>query len=930
MSPTVERSGPNRLPVSPQEQSRATSILTGLAALIGTLAIAVGVPVALLAAFGPPWPDEAPSAEWLSAPATGETVLAVLAFVVWLAWAHFMVCLVVEFVAERRQSGLAPHIPGGGIGTQGLARRLVASIVLLAAVTGAGMSSATAVTASEQAPTQTSTSQAPVATTTEVSLPDELPDGTLPTVKDLESATKTDVAEGVTTYYDVKPPNGRHYDTLWDISERYLGDGRRYKEVWDLNKGVTQPDGRILEKADLIHPGWVLKLPNDATGSGLKVVDHAELRQVPVRGGGSGGGAEAESTATDVAPASADTAEAGSGISIDDRWAPFFGVAAGLALAGVFLGLRRRRASAPSTAWWSTREATGTDPHDPDPQPPSPGTRLREEADVSTASWLDRAVRSLNSAVGAPVPARVSLGEGGVALAFDEEPTVRPPAGWQAHATVWTLDRETQVSGTGLSSLPGLVSIGRRDDGTVMLLDPESVSGVIALDGDSDVSRGLALSIAVDTATHPWADDRVVTLVGFADDLSVIGDGAIRHADDLGRVLESLDNIARYHRSACREAGVGSVREARAASPEAIDWSYHLVVCSGVPDKAELARLSALAADPAVALGVVIVGAAGAEGVRLTARPDGRVSSPLQGVDVTAQVLTVEAARSLTALHEPAAASRRVSMDQLVDVLESEHRVATAHDTVARVNILGPVTVDAPGEVEPDRRGLLTEIACFLALHPSGVHANRISAAIWPRGVDETLRSSALGQLSSWFGTTADGHPVVEQDAGIWRLAPGAVDLDWVTFRAALNRASEDGARRETHLRAALDLVSGPAFADVPEGRFGWLESMTVEGDIAIAVNLTVQAVAEAAAARNDEAAARGALVQGLAMLPASEELWRSRLRLAAHFGERADVESVAGEMYAAIAEHGSFGGTSGETDALVDELAPGYRSKVA
>ncbi|MFI5429988.1 BTAD domain-containing putative transcriptional regulator [Aeromicrobium sp. UC242_57] len=324
------------------------------------------------------------------------------------------------------------------------------------------------------------------------------------------------------------------------------------------------------------------------------------------------------------------------------------------------------------------------------------------------------------------------------------------------------------------------------------------------------------------------------------------------------------------------------------------------------------------------------MGSAGVDGVRLTARPDGRVSSPLHGIDAAAQVLTVEATRDLTALYEPPATSRRVSMDQLVDVLETEHRVQAAHDTVARVSILGPVAVEAPGQVDDDRRELLTEIACFLALHPVGVHANRISAAIWPRGVDETLRASALGQLSAWFGATADGHPVVEQDAGIWRLAPGAVDVDWATFRAALNRASEDGANRETHLRAALDLVTGPAFADVPAGRFGWLESLTVEGDIAIAVNLTVQAVAEAAAARDDEVAARSALTQGLTMLPASEELWRSRLRLAAHFGERSDVEAVADEMYAAVAEHGAFGGTTGETDALVDELAPGHRARVA
>jgi hypothetical protein len=108
-------------------------------------------------------------------------------------------------------------------------------------------------------------------------MPQELPDGTLPSAGDLERATAQDVDEGVTTYYDVKPPHGRHYDTLWDIADRYLGDGRRYAEIWDLNKDVPQPDGRMLEKADLIQPGWVMKLPNDAKGPGLKVVDHVSV-----------------------------------------------------------------------------------------------------------------------------------------------------------------------------------------------------------------------------------------------------------------------------------------------------------------------------------------------------------------------------------------------------------------------------------------------------------------------------------------------------------------------------------------------------------------------------------------------------------------------------------------------------------------------------
>ena len=131
-------------------------------------------------------------------------------------------------------------------------------------------------------------------------------------------------------------------------------------------------------------------------------------------------------------------------------------------------------------------------------------------------------------------------------------------------------------------------------------------------------------------------------------------------------------------------------------------------------------------------------------------------------------------------------------------------------------------------------------------------------------------------------------------------------------------------------MRAALDLVSGLAFSDVPAGRYSWLESMTIVGDIAMAVSLTVQACAEVAAGRDDVNAARAVLVKGRVMLPANEELWRSRLRLAAHFGDRRDVEDVVGQMYASISEHGSVLGSSAETDVLVDELVPGYRSRVA
>ncbi len=935
MTATTDRPSGSRLPSITDVPSRGAQVAKGVVALLGALVVVIGVPVALLAAFGPPWPSEAPSLELLTRPTTTEAMMSVLAVVVWLAWAHFVVCLAVEAVAERRRRGLAPHVPGGGIGTQALARRIVATIVLMAGTTSIGMGSASAAaapSASESVVTSTVLPPAASFSGTPTEEQTGLGSAALPSLGDLQTATAHDVEAGVTTYYDVKPPNGRHYDTLWDIADRYLGDGLRYKEIWALNKDVTQPDGRKLTNADLIHPGWVMKMPSDASGPGLKVVEHAPLSPEGPSGSATAEGASAEAAAADAAPASqgvGGSAEAG-GALIRSEWQPFFGVAGGLALAGAFLGLRRHRAATPGSARWSLRRADRPDPTDPTPNPPTPGGQLKDEADVSGVEWLDGVLRSWNDGP-VPAPARVSLGEAGLVITFDEDPGRSAPAGWSSpRPTTWTLERGASVRGAGPAPLPALVTIGRRDDGSLLLVDLESQPGVIALDGDTEKARGLALSLALDSATHPWADARRVTLVGFADDVTAAGPGSLRRSDDVGRVLESLDNIARHQRQACRDAGATDVRAARQLVPEA-DWTYHLVVCSGAPSPSDLAQLRALAADPLVSVGVVILGGDREAALSLHMRSDGRISAPHLGIDVQAQVLDVDATRALAELFQAPTGGRRPTLDQLVDALENETQVSEpASSAVAEVSILGPVQVRAAGEVETEREPLLTELLVLLALHPQGVHANRLSAALWPRGVEADLRDSALGQLSTWLGTTQDGAPVLLEEAGLWRLAPGAVRLDWDAFRDLLNRAATDGRNRESHLRAALDLVEGTPFDGVAERRYAWLEGLTVETDIALAVELTVQALAEAATSRGDVAAAQAALQRGLALLPANEELWRSRLWLAESQGDSGEIESVVDAMYASIAEHGSPVGASAATDALVDELVPGYRSSVA
>ncbi|MET0998481.1 MAG: hypothetical protein ABWX73_07205, partial [Marmoricola sp.] len=314
--------------------------------------------------------------------------------------------------------------------------------------------------------------------------------------------------------------------------------------------------------------------------------------------------------------------------------------------------------------------------------------------------------------------------------------------------------------------------------------------------------------------------------------------------------------------------------------------------------------------------------------VRLTARADGRLVSPLHGIDVSAQVLDVEACRELAALYDVPEATAALTLDDLVDALEGTGSTST--EAVVDLGILGPVTVDAPGTVDADRRDFLTELGCFLALHPTGVHVNRISAALWPRGVEPELRDAALDQLVAWWGTTADGTPVLAHDSGVWSVTPGALSLDWDVFRDALNSAANDGRQRERHLRAALDQVRGATLEGVHFGRYTWVAGTTLEADTALAVAMTAQALAESAAARDDVAAARACLERSLVLLPANEDLWRARLLLEAGVGDREQLRLVADRLYAAISEHGSPVGASPQTDALVDELVPGYRTRAA
>jgi len=119
-------------PVVLKRKRSAADVLTGLGALLALLALVVGVPLALAYFVGWPLPHSMPSGGLLNAKIDTKTFINVLAILVWLAWAQFSACVLVEALAAARGIGMPGHVPLSG-GSQILARQLVAAVLLITA-----------------------------------------------------------------------------------------------------------------------------------------------------------------------------------------------------------------------------------------------------------------------------------------------------------------------------------------------------------------------------------------------------------------------------------------------------------------------------------------------------------------------------------------------------------------------------------------------------------------------------------------------------------------------------------------------------------------------------------------------------------------------------------------------------------------------------
>ncbi|MFJ2959302.1 BTAD domain-containing putative transcriptional regulator [Streptomyces sp. NPDC087270] len=949
----------------PRRQRTFGDIVRAFGAFLALAVLVVAVPAALLMYIGSPFPHHFNS-DVLQQPITSETFVNTLAVLVWVAWAQFTACVLVEAKAAVSGVGMPTRVPGSGP-SQLLARQLIAALLLV------GVSTAGLVPGLAQLGQQHSMeSQArPGVAATAQATPGQQAAAHQAAVQH-QSGPSASTAQGggqstqqATKFYRINPPEGRHHDSLWEIAQRHLGDGRRYKEIYQLNKDRVQPDGSQLSQASLIRPGWVLEMPADAHGGDLvempvasphtapdilHYAQHGGAKDTTAEGahaahqtpageqggsggsGGSGGGAH-ESVAGGASEVVTGLS-ASHGFDLSDAL-----IGAPLLAAGLLAALGRRRRTA---LWQSLSAGALRSPRTPTGAEADVADALRIGADQDAVNFLDRALRSLSVRLDAdgrklPVVYAAWLTEDALHLQL-AWPDGQPPAPWQTgqDETFWQVERARLVEDIDTSAAapyPGLAVLGTLD-GARLLLNLEAVPGIVSLSGAKADREAVLASVAAELATNGWSDRMTVTLVGFAQDLTALAPARVRHIGTVAEVVEIMAAETAQRSGALRTAGQDSVLTGRTGRAQHTQWAPHLVLLAAEPSPEEAQRLAELAAD-AGRLGIGYLVGSGRTDLpgaawELEITPAGRLLAPLLGLDMKAQLLPKAQYESVLRLFAEADGDGPgpEAPPFLVDLSDQGRPGVYAR-------LLGPfevVGVDAP---DRERSGLLHEALALLLLHREGVHPRVLASALWPRGVTEDVRDALIARLRDWLGTDPDGGERLTLDSTGRIVLSTTVVSDWDVLQtlhheATEGRAAGDPAARRRLLTDALSLARGRLFEDRAPGRYGWLGHEIVDAQHPVLVAEIALALASLHLDAHKPKAAVAAIETGMAISPDDERLWLAYLRSANATGDPGRLEAAASALFARASANGPSRGLPPRVEALLDELLPAWRGSIA
>jgi hypothetical protein len=899
-------------------------VLAGIAAVVLLAALTIGVPIALVTVVGLPLPHGKPALSFFTSQLDITAILRILSVIIWLAWIQLVWCILVEIKAAVSNVGVPGRVPLAGA-TQSAAHRLVTAALLL-------FTAAAALTPviSHAAPPRPAHSVSVQVT---------------PSIQQNQAEeTARPTAPNAEKMYVVKPPAGRFHESLWEIAQNHLNDGRRYREIFELNKDRIQPDGSKLTIASLIRPGWVLLMPKDAHGPGIQAVSPDLAAEV---GAGLQGGGLKQAPASTALPGlsvhngifkeQAKQTQAHQAQQAD--W-PYELSSASLLAAGVLVALGRRRRE---QLW---RRAFGWRMAAPDSDAGLAEKALRLGADDPAVRMLDTGLRYLSQQLATqdktpPTVFAAHLGQDNLDL-WIAPPDPAPPRPWQAAdgGQVWRLPfaaiagLDLPESGT-LAPYPGLVSIGTNSSGRV-LVDLEVAHGLIAVRGPRQVVQAALSALAVELVTNRWSDQMQVTLVGFGDGLAELAPDRVRIVRTLDEALPELERRSAELRDAMASAGIDSVLTGRSRSRDAAQWAPDYLIMGMPPTQAQAERLLALARSRyRMAAGYVIAGDVRGASWTWDLSENGQLRADALGFDLEAQLLPPEQYAAMVKLVRGASIGTGVPLAALAPNAAPPAHLLPGSRMPVEVVLLGQVAVQAPGPLEPDRLALATELVVHLAAHPDGVHTNVLAGAVWPRGVSNEVRDATLSRVHAWLGTGEDGQPNLLTDpSGRLRLGPG-VRIDWQVFRAlfalASQSASASDAQAETgYLEQALALVSGQFLDGRDSSRYAWLATGDVEYEVTATVADAAHRLSGLRLAAGDADGAMEAARAGLRLAFNDEILWRDLLTGANATGQEHVLRAVVSEISARVALDAVMPRMAPETEALIDELLPSWRTSAA
>ncbi|MFB7896027.1 LysM peptidoglycan-binding domain-containing protein [Streptomyces xiamenensis] len=216
---------PTRIPTP----RRTGGVLRAFISALGLVALLAGPPIMLLV-IGQ-MPDGVPQGSDLWTTGLEQALPVLLTLACWALWAYWVWCVFVEAVVLIRRGPARASSKSSGTGPRGLAATLLGGLLLLPA-----MQAGTAVAA------------APV----------PISDSVVPQTSQVEPGTST----GAVQEHPVHRV-GEVRETVWDIAQRYFGNGERVTEIRDLNARLGNP-----LPATSLEPGAVIYLPHNDSGPG--------------------------------------------------------------------------------------------------------------------------------------------------------------------------------------------------------------------------------------------------------------------------------------------------------------------------------------------------------------------------------------------------------------------------------------------------------------------------------------------------------------------------------------------------------------------------------------------------------------------------------------------------------------------------------------